>query len=363
MTAIEYDLLGVVGVRLLDADERDAAMVDRQLGAIRARLDRPADLSIRFVDRLDLPPLRFVDAGGSGWAGDAFVVLRSKHKAPARVLLPLDRIGLEGAEITIQRGAPAVPYLTACVNLIALANGALPLHAAAFVERGIGVLVTGWSKGGKTESLLAFVSRGAEYVGDEWVYVLPNRAVMLGLPEPIRIWDWQLDQLPTVRRRVAVGDRVRLGGVGIALAAMRRTPLRRRTGWLDVLERQRCVDIAPSHLLAAPTRRVPAPVDRVFFVGSHAASQITVRPVAGDEVARRMAGSLRYELLPLWTLYQEFRYAFPERRNELLERAPALQAELLGQMLDGRSCIGVEHPYPVDLRELHAAMRAAMETA
>ncbi len=63
-----------------------------------------------------------------------------------------------GCEIVCERGRARVPLLTANVNLVVLGNGALPLHAAAFRFDGTGVLVTGWSKGGKTETLLAFMA-------------------------------------------------------------------------------------------------------------------------------------------------------------------------------------------------------------
>ena len=82
------------------------------------------------------------------------------------------------------RGLPAIPLLVPIVNLTALANGALPLHASAFVHRGTGVVATGWSKGGKTEALLAFSANGARYVGDEWVYVAADGSRVSGIPSP-----------------------------------------------------------------------------------------------------------------------------------------------------------------------------------
>ena len=80
-----------------------------------------------------------------------------------------------------------MPHLVALVNVTALAKGVLPLHATAFTAGSTGVLVVGWSKGGKTETLLGCMAAGAEYVGDEWVY-LTDDGQMLGLPEPIRVW-------------------------------------------------------------------------------------------------------------------------------------------------------------------------------
>jgi hypothetical protein len=101
----------------------------------------------------------------AGFTQDAFLILRSKHKTPAKVQIPMDQIGLQ-CEIVCERGLSAVPLLIPIINLTALHKGCLPLHAAGFVYNDVGALIAGWSKGGKTEALLAFMAQGARYVGD-----------------------------------------------------------------------------------------------------------------------------------------------------------------------------------------------------
>ena len=170
--------------------------------------------------------LLLVYLGRNEWAYDSegLIVLRGRRKSRIRARLPLDMIG-QGCHIVIERGAPAVPYLVALVNLCVLANGGLPLHAAAFEIDGVGVVVTGWSKGGKTESLLAALDSGARYVGDEWVYLSEGGKRAIGVPEPIRVWDWYLDQLDTIRPRLSRGAsaraRVLSGAVGLVESAER----------------------------------------------------------------------------------------------------------------------------------------------
>ena len=193
---VDYDLHGIVGIRLLGASESDVAAVTAQLGPIRAVLDRDPDVVIRFVDRLPVSNLRYLGREEAGFTDDAFLVLRSR-KARARVQIPVEEIGGR-CEIVCESGLPAVPLLIPIVNVTALAKGVVPVHAAAFVHRGSGVLVTGWAKGGKTESLLGFMSHGAEYIGDEWVYVSADGRRLRGIPEPVRVWDWHLDDLPGI---------------------------------------------------------------------------------------------------------------------------------------------------------------------
>src|SRR5262249_13573465 len=145
---------------------------------------REPDITICFVDALQPGPLTLIGAGDSGFSGDSFFVKRGRGGADGLVSVPFDRV-TRGLEIVCERRLPAVPHLIALINLTALAKGVLPVHAAAFIAGETGVLVTGWSKGGKTETLLGSLDHDIEYVGDEWVY-LTDDGRMLGLPEPIR---------------------------------------------------------------------------------------------------------------------------------------------------------------------------------
>lgn len=207
----DFDLHGIAGVRVVDARPADVAVVARQLGPLPRRLARDPDIVIRFVDRLETGSrLRYLGARELGWTDEGFYVLKSR-KEPAMVRIPMDRIG-GPCELVCERGLSAVPFLIAILNLTVLVNGALPLHAGAFELDGRGVLVTGWSKGGKTELLMAAARAGARYIGDEWVYLTPDGR-MHGIPEPVRLWDWHLEQLPDVRRSLGASDRLRLKAI------------------------------------------------------------------------------------------------------------------------------------------------------
>jgi hypothetical protein len=236
------------------------------------------------------------------------------------------------------------------------------LHAAAFDLDGVGVLVTGWSKGGKTEVLMGAAAAGARYIGDEWVY-LTTDGRMHGIPEPIRLWDWHLDQLPEVRRRLGTGTRARLGLLGIAIGAiraiprgLRRGPLRLARRALPVLEGQRHVDVPPEQLFD-DLRDQTGRLDRVILVESAAGPGIDVRGVDADEVAHRMIASLLFERQDLVALSLQARFAFPDLEIPALATFEARQRDLLERCLAGRPAYVVTHPYPVDIRALFDAVR------
>jgi hypothetical protein len=367
----DFDLHGIVGVRLLDATAGDVATVRRQLGPLDARLDREPDITIRFVDDLRPTALTLVGVGDSGFDDDTFVLLRGPGRTRGRAVVPFDDIG-QGPEIVCERRLPAVPHLVAMVNLTALAKGVLPLHATGFTSGSAGVLVAGWSKGGKTETLLGCMSDGAEYVGDEWVY-LTDDGRMLGLPEPIRLWDWQLAQLPGVLRARPARERRRLAGWRrlerlSGAASGRRLPgasLARRAR--PVLDRQTYLQIPPAELFGADRVALQGRVDAVVLVMSHEDPGMSTRPVRASEIAQRMQASLEEERAALMTHYRQFRYAFPDRASAVIDTAAEHESKLLAALLDDLPAVEVRHPHPCDLhllgRTVMAAVRAATQEA
>jgi hypothetical protein len=366
---VDFDLHGLASVRLLGASPADVAAVRRQLGPVQAPLDREPDIVIRFVDRLAAGSrIRFVGVGEAAFTDDSFLVLRSRHKAPARVGIAFTQIG-ESVEIVCERGLPAVPLLIPILNLTVLARGVLPLHASAFVHGGTGVVATGWSKGGKTEALLAFAARGAEYVGDEWVYVTGGGSRVHGIPEPIRIWGWHLRQLPQYEALVTRGARRRLRAIELVLGAERavrrvragRRPSHVLTRLTPLLSSQHFVDVEPERLFGALGEQ-SAPFDRLFFLVSSDAPEIAVEPVDPLEVAKRMVFSLQHERLNFMAAYLKYRFAFPAAANPLVEQVEELERAALARAFAGKPAFVVHHPYPCSLDALFEAMSPYCES-
>lgn len=370
-TAVDFDLHGIVGIRLIGATAREAAAVSRQLGPIKSPLSRDPDIVIRFQERLRLStPIRYLGANDAGFTDDAFLVLRGKHKYPARVQIPFDRIG-QRCEIVCERGLTAVPLLIAIVNLTMLAKGYLPLHASAFLYEGVGCLATGWAKGGKTEALLAFMTQGAAYVGDEWVYLSPDGKEMLGIPEPIRVWQWHLDYLPAYWADLDRKSRLRLQALDWSARIMQPPDWNGRTPSLfkmanrvrPLLEKQQYTHLRPLETFGETNCPLNGPLDKVFFVVSHDSAEVRLQPVEAEAVSRRMLFSLQEEQQPLESYYRKFRFAFPECRSELLENSAERQRALLDNTLAGKECYAVYHPYPAPIPEMFEAMRPHVREA
>lgn len=364
--SIDFDLHGMAGIRLLDASAQDEAVVTRQLGPLQTVLHREPDLFIRFVDRLPAAsPVRYIGAEEAGFTQDAFLVLRSVHKIPARVQIPFEHVG-EPCEILCERGLPAVPLLIPILNLTILNKGVLPVHASAFSYQDCGVLVTGWAKGGKTETLLAFMANGAEYIGDEWIYLTSNPSKMLGIPEPIRLWQWHLNDMPQYRALVSAKDRFKLYTLKLMTRTLewpvngagKKTSFGRLAGRVkSILKRQQYVQVSPQHLFGKDNCSLKGTLDKVFFVVSSEAPGIQVEPVQPQEIAWRMVHSLQAEYSDFLSYYQKFRFAFPSKRNKLIEQMEGLQFEALQRLLAGKEAYTVHHPYPVHIPALYEALK------
>jgi hypothetical protein len=366
--AVDFDLRGRVGVRLLGAAPRERARVIDQLGPIEARLEREPDITVRFVDRIEHGPLTYVEWPDTAFDDESFLVLSGKGRVRAKARIPFEDVG-GPCEIVCERGVAAVPHLVAIVNASALAKGVLPLHASAFVHRGRGILATGWAKGGKTEALLAFMAHGARYVGDEWVYLTPEGS-MFGIPEPIRLWAWHLREQRALATAVRRTDLVRMRALdGVAGGAERAAPSRaggpvgsllRRAG--PMVRRQANVRVPPARLFGAARLETEASIDQVVLMSSHDAPDVRVDDISGADVAARMAASLERERHALLEAYRQFRFAFPQRRSHLLERATTLEATLLRERLGARPAAWVRHPYPGEIEALYRPIAALAGT-
>jgi hypothetical protein len=366
---VDFNLHGAVGIRLCNATAADAAAIARQLGPIAAPLTRAPDIVIEFVPKLEpRGPLRYLGVDDAAYSDDAFFVLRAKHKARTMVQIPFAQIGGSGGpcHIVCEHGLPAVPLLIPILNLTALARGVLPLHAAAFRYQGVGVLATGWSKGGKTETLLAFMAEGAEYIGDEWVYISPD-GCMHGIPEPIRLWRWHLQSLPAYWSRLGRADKARLHGLHLLTRSLDRTAQSRLVGRTPAAKQLRRVatlskqqlhvDLPPAALFGSHAAGGPVPLEKVIFVASHAGPATIVQPVAGAEIAERMVFSLQQERQNFLAFYQKFRFAFPAADNPLIDRAEEVERSLLLRALAHKDAYALYHPYPVALPALYAAVQ------
>src|SRR5437870_4024958 len=118
----DYDVHGIVGVRVCWIRKNDAAVVDRVLGPLRKPLSREPDIMIRFVQELSTGALKVVERDRSVFDNENFFLLTDGKK----VRIPFDQIGSQ-LQIVCETGAQSVPLLTELIQLTALAKGFVPV--------------------------------------------------------------------------------------------------------------------------------------------------------------------------------------------------------------------------------------------
>jgi hypothetical protein len=333
--AQDFDVGGMVRVRLIGAGPDDANRASRQLGLDPTEPAGEADLTIRFEARLDVPaPLRIIGDDEAGFDDGGFVIL---GRGSARAIVPFDGLGQAGT-IVARRGA-GVPHLVPIINLTMLGKGILPLHASAFTYGGRGFVAPAWSKGGKTEVLLAFMAAGASLIADEWTYITPDGRLS-GFRGPMRLLAWHLGQLPNLRRRLGMRRSLTLAAV-------------------DSLRGGGHIDVPPADLFGPERCSHSGQLDEVLLLVRSSAPGISVKPIAGRTVAERILFAHLHHRLDLIGRYWQFRYAFPDRHSDVLDDVAGRERALLDPLLTDRPAWLVEHPGRVDLRRLVDEIGAA----
>lgn len=363
----DFDLHGIVGIRLLDATPNDIAAVRQQLGPIEKPLSRTPDIVIRFVDQMTFSSrIRYLGVDDAGFTEDAFLIFRGKHKRRVRVQIPFEQIGSQQCQIVCESGVGAVPLLIAILNLTALSKGTLPLHASALRYNGKGILVTGWAKGGKTETLLAFVANGAEYIGDEWVYISSDGQLMYGIPEPTRIWYWHLQEMAHYKAMVARNDLLRLQALNAAVSLMERLESSRLgrgstgrfIGWLRGLVKQQLnIQLPPEKLFGRKPGSGTVRPEKIFWIASHAEPSVSVEQIHPEEIAKRIVFSLQEERMGFMAFYLRYRFAFPDCSNALIDQVDEIERGMLLKIFAEKEAYAVYHPYPFAIPALFEEIR------
>lgn len=364
----DFDIHGVVGIRLLDASPADLAAASKLLGCpCRSPLTAP-DITLRFVENLPVSGIRLLGSDQYGCTDDGFFLLQEGTRR-AKVRIPFDQIG-GPCEIVCARRLGSVPLLIPILSLTVLMRESVPVHASAVVYNGLGIMMAGWAHCGKTAALLGFASKGAEYVGEEWVLLSSNDQRMHGLVRPLELSRWHVASMPHVRTAMNLMSRCAFHGIGVLNGFEKMFSGEWIRGSLvfrsfhrasAAVEERLRLAVAPSAIFQDKIRSEGVPVDKIFLFFSHEDQRIEVEQVAPLDMARRLSLLFQHELTPLLGHDTAYRFAFPHQRNELMERAAKDSFRLLARAINGKDAYIVRLPYPYAFPELFDAIQPLCE--
>jgi len=356
---VDFDIHGIVGIRLLDPPAGAVKTLTNQIGHFRSTLDREPDITVRFAAEIAPPNLKYLGLNQAGFTDEDFFIV-DKRTGGISAQIPMDIIGYP-CEIVCRRKRSTIPFLFEIIRLTLLRKEYIPLHASAFQYNGIGVLVMGWTKGGKTEALLSFANHDAYYVGDEWVIVSSDGDEMFGLPVPVSIWDWQFQYIPKLLPKIRWQQQLLFKGIYFIEAihkAIARVGLSRKFPFelldeaMPFIKRRLRLKVLPQQIFGERYHKTRVNLDKLLLIMSHQDSGVVIDPCDGVTVAQSMVHSNVYEQEDLFGTYEAFKFAFPERQNTLIEEFKTRQQMLLQQAFANKEAYQVRHPYPVSLHLL-----------
>src|SRR5882672_4014475 len=99
---IDYDIHGVVGVRLLDCPRTEAAAIFRKFAPLQRPLQGDPDIVIRFVKHLETPGLTHLGLRQYGFTGEDFFLIAEKTAAKTKICF--EQVGGRTCEIVCESG-------------------------------------------------------------------------------------------------------------------------------------------------------------------------------------------------------------------------------------------------------------------
>lgn len=360
----EIRVHGAVVVRLVDVPRRTAQSISAALGPLTTESTRPPDITVEFRG-LPMPAdATVLGAGNAAFDTSQYLVLDPVRSQPI-ASLPFDQVGAS-LSMTCSPEATSVPFLPELVNHAFMAKGYLPLHASAVSFDGHGLVFMGWPHGGKTGASLAFVNRGATFVGDEWLILSPDGSELLAFSWPMSISDRQsrqVDVLDGIRPRRGATIIRATGYVKSLIRFVRATrlgdssPIAAAERFLQRLPSRVSIEVDPRS--AFPHRIEPPTVNPTHHVLilNHTHETTAFSSCSPASLAKRMVQANRYEQRTFYAAYQAFCFAFPGRRSPLLDAAlTESNGTALERALGTAECIELTHPYGAPIDGIYQAL-------
>ena len=366
-STVTLSIHDIIHIRLVGASDRHISYLVDQLGAAHSGNRADPDLTVRFVPRIETGVMTKLGLVSAGFSERGFFVLDpGSEEVYARI--PFGELG-SGAEIVCLSQLRSPPLLLDLIRVLLLSKDHVAVHAAGLRFEQHGILAMGWAKGGKTGALLAFARKGAAYVGDEWVVLTPGGDRMFGFPKSIGVAEAHLTGLPETASKLRARRRLwfwlvhtleKLHAFGKKSPIGSMLPLETLERAVPYLRKSLRVWVPPRRIFEELAHDVGVQPGFVFLMLDREVGTTDVSKIECSQLAERMAAVNSFERRELLQIYQAFRFAFPDRRDILIEGAEETERRLLAESLSGKVCFEVSHRYPGDLDDLYEALERVL---
>ena len=360
---MDYDLYGIIGIRLINPSEGDVRNISKLLLPFRSNLVREPDINIEFKKNWELGDI--INIGlDTGFNDDGFYIL-SNGRTKLKAKIPFDKIGGKFT-IVCEQDIVGIPLFNQFINLSFLRKNYVPIHASAFSYNNSNVLVIGWSKGGKSEILFSFMNHGAQFIGDETILISTLEKKIYGIPVPVSIWEWQFKEIPKLLPPLNRQKKMLFKGIHLInwlykLAnkiKLKNLSVVKLVGEsLPVLKKQLNIRVAPDKIFGSKINWSEHNLSKIILAMSHSKKNVLVDECDSQNIINRMLTSSLYEFDSFYNFYNMYKFAFPGSKNKFIESVPEIYNELLRDALSDIETYKVVHPYPVTYESLFESLK------
>lgn len=217
-------------------------------------------------------------------------------------------------------------------------HGHIFVHSSSFRAQNSGVLIAAWAHTGKTNTLLSFLSRGADFYGDDWS-ILSGRQ-LISYPKTLNLFGYNLAHFPSVKRKLPLQFRAVFGVTSLLGHLL--APLARGSSQLahyastllELVKNQGHVRMSVEKLFPNVKIGTPTPL-AIAILPQRSSGQVDVFDMTSSEFADRMIPCLRMERSKLLEWYAMYQFAFPGRTSDVLERLEETEMRCLREQTAG----------------------------
>ena len=356
----DFNLFGVLGIRLVNPEEIHIKSISRLTGITPSAINGKPDITITYTDKIDSKNLTFVGLD-AGFDYSNFYLLK-KNQQLNKVIIPFDKIG-NRCEIICEKSITEIPMLNYIINLSFLSKNWIAVHSSSFVYDEKGVLVLGWTKGGKTETLISFLTNGAKFVSDEWTIISEFGKSLYGMPVAICIWEFYFNEVKNILPKISPHKKFvfslihfiqSIYKLGVRFGFQNSEAIKIIKRISDRAKKNLNIRVLPKDLINIKIAETAAPLHKVIFSVSSQNNEMTINKISAQEVIERMIQSNREEYSSLFSYYSAFRFAFPDRKNALFEKFDELQKKIFDSCFAGKDIYKVIHPYPAPINKMYS---------
>jgi len=364
----DFNLFDIIRIRLVNPDQKHIDFITNLTGVQTSKCEEIPDIKITYKDKISTKNITLIGMDAGFDETNFYLLLRNGHTSKA--IIPLDKIG-ENFEIICEKDIVNIPLLNYIILLLFLNKNWVAVHSSSFVFNGKGALILSWSNGGKTSTLLSFLKNGAEFVSDEWTIISENGKSLHGLPTKLSIWEWYFKELKNFLPKIKIQQKINFSFIHIILKMndmAKRWDLQNLEFFKIVnrvagrLKNNLRIFVHPQDLINIKIAMGKAKLDLVLFTVSSLDEDIKIQKILENDVIERMIQSNKQEYDDLFSHYAKFRFAFPDKRNVLLDNFEGTHKKILASCFFGKDIYKVIHPYPVPIDKLYHLLEKKLFT-